>query len=97
MSSSIRHESQYVLASGGREACEDSSEYEELGDTVVNRQKVTAWIRDNMPMYDYGSSFDMAVDCAHDLGLCELCEVNGDYTFIPEYIVDICETFIPEV
>lgn len=52
------------------------------------------WMRRNKRMYDRG--FDMAVDCAYDLDLCEWCEVNGDKTFIPIWMVELAETFYPE-
>lgn len=37
------------------------------------------------------SAFDLAADCAYSLDLCEMCEINGDKTFIPIYIVKIAE------
>ncbi len=67
-----------------------------MGNTIENRIKVRYWIVENMVKYDYDSPFDLAVDCAYDLGLCEMCEINGDNTLIPEYIVEIAATFLPE-
>jgi hypothetical protein len=54
-----------------------------------------AWMQTNLHMYRDGTPFDMAVDCAYDLDLCEECEINGDRTFIPIYVVELAETFFP--
>lgn len=50
----------------------------------------------NLPNYNYEDAFDLAADCANDLGLCEMCEINGDKSFIPIYIIEIAEAFFPK-
>ena len=59
-------------------------------------RQARAWMRRHVTKYDYGRGFDLAVDCAYDLDLCEYCEVNGDKTFIPIWLVQLAETFYPE-
>lgn len=57
---------------------------------------VVEWIRNNMSLYRYENSFDMAIDCACDLGICRYSEVTGDMTSVPDYVVVIAEMFIPK-
>lgn len=56
-----------------------------------NETRAKAWMEENY--HDYERGFDLAVDCAYTLDLCEYCEVWGDKTFIPQYLIDMAETF----
>lgn len=58
------------------------------------RAQARTWMRRHKRQYERG--FDMSVDCAYDLDLCEWCEVNGDKTFIPVWLTELAETFILE-
>lgn len=60
-----------------------------------NESRVRAWMAENLANFNYEDPFDLAVDCAYDLDLCEMCEINGDKTFIPIYIQQIAATFFP--
>lgn len=62
---------------------------------MSNEERVKAWMRENLANYNYEDPFDLAVDCAYDLNLCEYCEMNGDNTLIPIYIQQIAKTFFP--
>lgn len=53
-------------------------------------------MRRSITKYYYGNGFDLSVDCAYALDLCEWCEVNGDKTFIPIWLTELAETFYPE-
>lgn len=57
-------------------------------------EEVKTWIGKNQPKYDYGNSFDMAVDCAYDLEIFDQDEFLVDQKqthSIPQWIVDLCE------
>lgn len=60
-------------------------------DTPENRARVEAWIRESGSTYE--DAFDMAVECANDLSILEMCEVHGDRTFIPMWIQQLTEKF----
>lgn len=62
---------------------------------MTNEERVKAWIVKNIVKYNYEDPFDLAVDCAYDLDLCEMCEINGDKTSIPVYIQEIAASFFP--
>jgi hypothetical protein len=59
-------------------------------ETEKARAKVKAWMEEHISKYDYGSSFDLAVDCAYDL---ELVSAELNDWEIPAYIVDIAENY----
>ncbi len=59
-------------------------------------RQARTWMRRSLTKYYYGNGFDLSVDCAYSLDLCEWCEVNGDKTFIPIWLTELAETFIPE-
>lgn len=58
-----------------------------------NLVRAQEWIRANKK--DYQDPFDCAVDCAYDLDLLEWCEINGDRTFIPVWLVELAEEMMP--
>lgn len=64
--------------------------------TAASAKQAEKWMRDSMTEYEYGSSFDLAVECAYSLDLCEMCEVNGDKTFIPIWLTELAETILPD-
>jgi hypothetical protein len=53
-------------------------------------EMVCDWMRENLPKYDYGSGFDLAVDCTYDLGLHDAYTLN-EWETIPHWIVRISE------
>ena len=63
---------------------------------MTKLERATAWMKENIPIYDYGDPLDLAIDCAYDLDMCEWCEINGDKTFIPTWMTDLAEELMPE-
>ena len=51
---------------------------------------VSDWMRETLTMYDDYTAFDLAVDCAHDLGL-----TGCDYE-IPQWIIELAELTLEE-
>lgn len=54
---------------------------------MQDRDKVREWMKENLPKYEYGSSFDLAVDCCYDL---DLFDNEWDYT-IPQWVIEEAE------
>lgn len=62
-----------------------------MNDRLNDIVRVEKWIIQHGLQYE--DAFDMAVECAVDLDLCEMCEVNGDRTLIPPWIQRLTQQY----